>query len=352
MVLLTMKLGVILTVAYFFNCEGAVIVSSEERPLINDRPIIGVLSQEQSYRLKDKYRQQNYTSYIAASYVKAVEASGARVVPILIGKKPDYYRELMSKINGVLFPGGATYFNQSDGYADAGQFIYEIAQELNDAGDYFPIFGTCLGFELLIILASGRGEVENRIKCESYTNRSLNFTNDFHGSKMFKNAPQDIIDLLANSNLTANFHQFCIIDENLKSHNLVKDWRVSSHSTDDKGVVFIATIENKRYPFYGVQFHPEKISFEWKLKKDIPHSFDAVKANRYFMDFFVQECRKSIHAFQNEDEENSYLIYNYQPEFTGKKSGIFQQCYFFEPRCSLSNNESTSNQEQVQLTKA
>lgn len=76
----------------------------------------------------------------------------------------------------VLIPGGATYFNQSDGYADAGQHIYEIAQQMNDRGDYFPLFGTCLGFELLIILASGRGEIENRIRCYSFENLPLRFT--------------------------------------------------------------------------------------------------------------------------------------------------------------------------------
>lgn len=76
----------------------------------------------------------------------------------------------------MLIPGGATYFNQSNGYADAGQHIYELAMELNDAGDYFPIFGTCLGFELLIILASGRGEKENRITCYSFENIPLHFT--------------------------------------------------------------------------------------------------------------------------------------------------------------------------------
>lgn len=76
----------------------------------------------------------------------------------------------------VFLPGGATYFNQSDGYADAGQHIYELAIEMNEAGDYFPIFGTCLGFELLIIIASGRGEVENRIRCYSYNNLPLDFT--------------------------------------------------------------------------------------------------------------------------------------------------------------------------------
>ncbi|KAI8426370.1 hypothetical protein MSG28_005223 [Choristoneura fumiferana] len=82
----------------------------------------------------------------------------------------------LCKNANVLIPGGATYFNQSNGYADAGQHIYELAMELNDAGDYFPIFGTCLGFELLIILASGRGEKENRITCYSFENIPLHFT--------------------------------------------------------------------------------------------------------------------------------------------------------------------------------
>ncbi|XP_026762445.1 gamma-glutamyl hydrolase A-like isoform X1 [Galleria mellonella] len=312
--------------------KGAVITSSEEQPAINNRPIIGILSQEQSFYLQGKYPKENYTSYIAASYVKAIEASGARVVPILIGKNREYYRDLMSKINGVLFPGGATYFNQSNGYADAGQHIYEIAQEFNEADDYFPIFGTCLGFELLIILASGRREKENRIQCNSSLSRPLNFTNDFRDSKMFKNAPQDLVDLLAYYDITVNAHQFCIVDENLKNFNLNKDWRVTSYSNDDKGVQFIATIENKRYPFYGVQFHPEKNSFEWKQSKNYPHSSDAVRANRYFMDFFLNECRKSSHTFRNVDEENEYLIYNYEPKFTGKIGSQYEQCYFFEPR--------------------
>lgn len=52
-------------------------------PLVNDEPIIGVLSQEMSYYLDGKYPGQ-FTggSYIAASYVKFVESGGARVVPI------------------------------------------------------------------------------------------------------------------------------------------------------------------------------------------------------------------------------------------------------------------------------
>lgn len=87
-----------------------------------------------------------------------------------------------------------------------------------------------------------------------------------------------------------------------------------------------------RYPFYGVQFHPEKNSFEWKLSKNYAHSLDAVRSNRYFMDFFVSECRKSTHTFSSIDEENQYLIYNYEPKFTGALGSAYLQCYLFEPR--------------------
>ncbi|XP_047504186.1 gamma-glutamyl hydrolase A-like isoform X4 [Pieris napi] len=322
--MLTIK-ALILT-AYVYYCEGT------SRAALNDRPIIGVLSQEQSKHLHSKFPDENYTSYIAASYVKHVEAAGARVVPILIGKNRKYYEDLMKKINGVFLPGGATFFNQSNGFADAGQHIYEIAQEMNRSGDYFPIFGTCLGFELLIILASGRGEKENRVKCYSFRNLSLNFTKDFRSSKMFKDATEDIIRILETEDITVNAHQFCILDENLKSHNLTKDWRVTSHSKDDNGTSFIATIEHTRYPFYGVQFHPEKIAYEWKASKNYPHTMNALHTNRYFMDFFVSECRKNNHRFPSTKEENDYLIYKYVPVFTGELGSSYQQCYFFEPR--------------------
>jgi hypothetical protein len=41
----------------------------------------GILSQELSEYMQEKF-PGNYTSYIAASYVKYIEGAGARVVPI------------------------------------------------------------------------------------------------------------------------------------------------------------------------------------------------------------------------------------------------------------------------------
>lgn len=54
---------------------------SEVDTLVNDTPIIGILTQEISYRLNTKWPGV-YTSYIAASYIKFVEGAGARPVPL------------------------------------------------------------------------------------------------------------------------------------------------------------------------------------------------------------------------------------------------------------------------------
>lgn len=42
------------------------------------------------------------------------------------------------------------------GFAEAGATIYDIAQTLNKKGDYFPLWGTCQGFELLAYLGANK----------------------------------------------------------------------------------------------------------------------------------------------------------------------------------------------------
>ena len=72
---------------------------------LNDRPIIGILEQELIVNL-EKWYGDNYTSYIDSSYIKYIEAAGARVVPVLINQPMEYYRTIFTSTNGLLFPGG------------------------------------------------------------------------------------------------------------------------------------------------------------------------------------------------------------------------------------------------------
>lgn len=72
----------------------------------------------------------------------------------------------------------------------------------------------------------------------------------------------------------------------------------------------------KKYPFYGLQFHPEKPAFEWHPKLDIKHTSEAVKIGQYFADFFIDEARKNKNGFQSYEEEMQYIIDRYPATYT------------------------------------
>ncbi|KAL3194561.1 hypothetical protein MRX96_046045, partial [Rhipicephalus microplus] len=85
------------------------------------------------------------------------------------------------------------------------------------------------------------------------------------------------------------------------------------------------------YPFYGVQFHPEKNNFEWTQSKDhihIPHTDDAVRVSQYLANFFLEEARKNNHSFASAQEELDALIYNYPATFTQKETALAQMYIF------------------------
>ncbi|KAK0072842.1 hypothetical protein PV325_010701 [Microctonus aethiopoides] len=282
------------TISYLLSAQFFLIDSTKK--IVNNRPIIGILAQEISHHMNNIYPGL-YESYIAASYVKYLESSGARVVPIWIGENESYYEDILSKINGVLFPGGNADFNQTNGFAESGNKIFKIATRMNNNGDYFPIWGTCLGFELLTYLAADC--VDFRCDCSAKNVAlPLIFKSDFMKSRLFKNAPED----------------------GLSKVNLANEYRVISLNNDINGLTFISSIEHYNLPIYATQFHPEKNNFEWaKRLSGIPHSNNAIKISQYFSNFFVNEARKNFHRFPSQNEEADSLIYNYPVTYTDCK---------------------------------
>lgn len=76
--------------------------------------------------------------------MKFVESHGGRAVPISYYASNDTIDALFQSINGVLMPGGGALV------ADGAHRMYENAVNANLAGDSFPIWGTCNGFEWLV----------------------------------------------------------------------------------------------------------------------------------------------------------------------------------------------------------
>ncbi|XP_076162008.1 gamma-glutamyl hydrolase B-like [Ptiloglossa arizonensis] len=304
-----------------------IVLDSSIATVVNNRPIIGVLTQELSPLLRSKYN--GYRSFIVASYVKFLEGAGARVVPIWIGRNDNYYTDIMSQINGVLWPGGGSSFDKVYGYADTGERIYKIAKRMNDEGDYFPIFSICLGFELLTYVTANRSKHRKVCEAEGLA-LPLEFTSDYQRSVMFRNASDEIINILRSNNVTMNSHTYCITMKALQTAHIADKFHVLSLNRDVNGIEFISSLESIDYPFFGVQFHPEKNLYEWAIGYHIPHSKSAALVSQYFANFFVDEARKNQHAFRSKEIEFAKLIYNYPVTYTASKNVRYMQTYLFD----------------------
>ena len=117
----------------------------------NDSPVIGIVSQPLPDDLKSDPRFAGKSTYIMQAYVTFMESAGARVIPFLSTDEDSVTDEKLSKVNGILFPGG-------DGdYLEIGDYIYKSLISKNDAGQFYPLWGTCLGFENMAISASDSG---------------------------------------------------------------------------------------------------------------------------------------------------------------------------------------------------
>ncbi|XP_069816101.1 gamma-glutamyl hydrolase [Dendropsophus ebraccatus] len=290
-------------------------------PTINDRPVIGIIAQETHF--------ENLVylghSYIAASYVKTLESAGARVIPIRINLPDEEYVKIFNAINGVLLPGGGVDLKYSE-YARVSKIFYDLALAAYDKGDYFPIWGTCLGFEELTVLTSGE-LLLTRTKTENMS-LPLNFTENVLHSKLFRSLPQTLYKALSSRPITANFHSWSLSMQNYTANEKLRKFYKVLSTNSDGGLEFISTFEAYDYPVYGVQWHPEKNPFEWRIISDISHTAEAVHVAFYMADYFVKEARKSQHHYSAEIQAQHPLIYNFCPMYTANIS-VFEQMYFF-----------------------
>ncbi|CDW80233.1 peptidase c26 family protein [Stylonychia lemnae] len=275
---------------------------------VNDAPVIGVVSQYLNQAMRDDDRYNDYSTYMRKAYVNYLSASGARVIPILFNTTSDD-RELakIDKVQGVFFCGGAATRTV---YEDFGKKVFEKVKTLNDKGKIVPIWGTCLGFENLAMFVSDTPDT----LLENFDSRNdlynLEFQVDPTSTKMFGSMGSQAY-IYEQNPILFNYHIWGISPATFQNDKKLNDfYTVTSTSVDNGGKVFANTIEAKNYPFFGTQFHPEG-----PLNNNVDYAIDrslfSIQNNRYFGDFFVNQCRLSNNDRFTWEEYVQLAVENY-----------------------------------------
>jgi gamma-glutamyl hydrolase len=319
--------------------EGTFIRSN---PGANERPIIGILSQPGE-------PAPDGMSYIAASYIKWIEAAGARVVPIEYDLPVAEIRHRFSLVNGLLLPGGGANLSPGHMFYDTAKLLVDLAVESNENGDYFPVHGTCLGLETLAIILSQNYDILSKYDALDAP-APLLYTADAINSRLLSNLPKSVVTSLQNDPIAMENHGKGLSMVNFQASNALSDFfMVVALSLDKKGESYISLMEAKRYPFTASQFHPEKAAFEWTPTLHIPHTPDAIRMSQEIGNFIVTQARRNMHKATSMMEESNVLIYNWVPDYTGKvvhegEEHDFEQAYYFDgpdmaAKRSLSSDE-------------
>lgn len=289
---------------------------------LNNRPLIGILTETGSPAPPDH-------TWIAASYVRFVEAAGARAVPLQCDLPAKEMKRKFEKINGVLIPGGGQTLEPGHPYYDSVELLLSLTIEANDKGDYFPVHATCLGMQAVSLIIARDSSLLGAYDGDNNPSTVQLVPGGAH-SRFWRWLPKRLRRAIQKQPITMENHSFGVpVTAFGENERLRSFFRVITTSADRQGKPFISTMEAKQYPIIATQWHPEKNSFEWTRKLDIPHSPEAVDVTLAVARHLGNMARRNFHRPADYKEENDMLIYNYASKFTGKyDNSVFEECYF------------------------
>jgi len=300
------------------------------QPILTPVPIIGVLSKplwEENYDVVT-----NKSQVIEAKYVRWIEGGGGKPIFINYNSSEDHLKNLFNQINGLMLIGGAAELVEYDKekgkniltlYGKKVKYMIDIAIKANDNGDYFPIWGTCLGYEILLLaFAEDCDLLKGECNCFNYTD-VLNFTQEAYSSRVYSFLTDEQLELLGTVPMTYNSHNYYVTTEDFyKNSKLYDEFKVlSTSSNKNRTFSFISSVEAIRYPFYAVQFHPEKSMYDFNPTHNFEHSLSSIMVMQRFPIFFVNEARKNGHVFIEDEEE--HIVYNGEMGFDSRLGPLY-----------------------------
>lgn len=206
-------------------------------------------------------------SHIMRSYVDWLETEGVIAVPVPYDtEEVELYYQVL---HGLVIPGGDTEYvfkKEPVMLRTVGRFL-ELAMR---PGEHFPIWAVCLGYELAMSVIGGFRTLE---RIEDQEPRRLTWTAEGERSGLYRMLGK------AAQEVTTQNHLFGISPRRFQENQrLRRVFRVLAAAANGKGEEYVAMVKTKKWPIYGLMFHPER-----------------QENRRAFARFFVEEVRRCPH---------------------------------------------------------
>ena len=237
---------------------------------------------------------------IAASYVKWLEAGGARSIPIPYDAPPALVEDLFGQIDGLLLPGGASDVPQSVRY------LLTLALQASTAGDFFPVWGTCLGFEYVVQVLSNSSSPTIPVLTGGFDAYNISWPLQSVRRRNLYNEER-IFEIVTNYNVTMNNHYKAVEPEAFQNDPKLNElFEITSTNTDRKGRSFVSTIESRHpetFPWYGVQYHPEKNAFEYATYPGTTIPYEAINHSDRAVEFSISLARLFVRLTNQQQQQ-------------------------------------------------
>jgi anthranilate/para-aminobenzoate synthase component II len=191
-------------------------------------------------------------SYIPLTVIDWFRSRGITVVPISYRLKARDVPATVQHIHGLFLQDGPHYVPS---YMRLVSLFLKEALSAAANGDYFPVWGTCHGFQLMVKEFGGPLESVDSVIAPLQTAEKGRMT-------VYPGGPVECSHPTSRALFYAALHD---------------KFRILATAVDRRGQEYVAAAEHRTLPFYGVQFHPENGS-GWPV------------------DFFKSEMERSTHS--------------------------------------------------------
>lgn len=158
--------------------------------------------------------------------------------------------------------------------------LMNAAIRLNEERGSFPVWGTCLGFETMLLALS------NMTTLLTYKLGDVNFIHPVKFNRNLSSAfnavfSSEDFDLMEQNALFCFYHEYgFMLDETLANEYVSENINILASQITERGDVVVAAYQHKKYPFIGVQYHPERTQFGFSDNSRINKTEFAIDINR------------------------------------------------------------------------